>query len=311
MGRDWENVLVVLGPTASGKTRLGVQLAIEFGGEVVSADSRQVYRGLNIGSGKDLGEYVVDGVSVPYHLIDVAGLDEEFSVFEYQQRFYETFEVLRARNVLPVVIGGTGLYLEAALKGYRMVEVPEDVALRAELAGLPEEALVARLVALEDRLHNTTDLEDRDRLIRAIEIAVYSRDHDPAPAPEVRPLILGALWDRERLRARIRARLEERLKAGMIDEVRGLHGGGVPWDRLERLGLEYRFIAEFLEGKIRTGNDLFQKLYAAICQFAKRQNTWFRRMERNGIKIHWIPEARLELARELVKQRFAQRDPHG
>jgi len=294
------NAIVVLGPTASGKTRLGVRIAHAFGGEIVSADSRQVYRELNLGSGKDLGEYMVDGAAMPYHLIDIADLSQEFSVFDYQQRFHETFAAIRARGALPVVVGGTGLYLEAVLARYRMVAVPENPALRAELAGLSDALLLARLAALKPRLHNTTDLETRERTIRAIEIAEYSRDHDPEPAPEIRPVVLGALWNREELRNRIRLRLAERIQAGLIEEVRDLHAAGVPWERLERLGLEYRFIAEYLQGKITRRNDLVQKLGAAIGQFAKRQDTWFRRMERRGCVIHWIPRADAETAMEIL-----------
>ena len=302
MPRMQQNALVVLGPTASGKTRLGVQLARALGGEIISADSRQVYRGLDIGSGKDLTEYVVDGVTIPHHLIDVADLSQEFSVFDYQQRFYEAFTSLRSRGVLPVVVGGTGLYLEAAIKGYRMVAVPKNAALRAELDALSTRQLEDHLTSLKDRLHNVTDLENRDRLIRAIEIAVYSRDHDPDPAPEIRPLIIGVQWDRRELRVRILVRLRHRFEAGMIEEVAGLHEKGVPWERLEQLGLEYRFIAEYLEGRIRTKNDLVQKLHSAICQFAKRQDTWFRRMERNGFTIRWIPRGDLRVAVQVIEK---------
>lgn len=294
------NAIVVLGPTASGKTRLGVRLAHVFGGEIISADSRQVYRGLNLGSGKDLGEYTLGGTAIPYHLIDIVDLSQEFSVFDYQQRFYETFSAIGNRGALPVVVGGTGLYLEAVLARYRMAAAPENPALRAELASLSDSMLLARLAALKPRLHNTTDLETRERTIRAIEIAEYSRDHEPEPAPDIRPIVLGTLWDREELRRRIRLRLAERIQEGMIEEVRDLHAGGVPWERLERLGLEYRFIAEYLQGKIARRNDLVQKLAAAIGQFAKRQDTWFRRMERNGCVIHWVPRAEEPVAMEIL-----------
>ncbi len=285
-----KNALVVLGPTASGKTHLGVQLARSLGGEIVSADSRQVYRGLNLSAGKDLGEYVVDGTAIPYHLIDIVDLDVEFSVFDYQHRFYSVFEDLERRQVLPVIVGGTGLYLEAVLMNYRMTPVPENPALRAELETMSEAELARRLVAAKPRLHNTTDLENRERIVRAIEIAEYSCDHAPEPAPEVRALLLGMLWERDALRARIRARLQERIKTGMIDEIKCLHEQGVSWERLDRLGLEFRFIAAYLEGTIKTRSEMFEKLYIAICQFAKRQMTWFRRMERQGISIHWMPQ---------------------
>jgi tRNA dimethylallyltransferase len=276
-------------------------LALEWCGEVVSADSRQVYLGLDLGSGKDLNEYTVDGVAVPYHLIDIAPLDREFSVFDYQKLFYETFASVRSRGALPVVVGGTGLYLEAVLAKYRMVEVPENPALRAELEAESDTALAAWLLDLKGRLHNTTDLASRNRVARAIEIAEYSASHDPEPAPDIRPLILGAQWDRSILRQRIRVRLAERIKQGLIDEVEGLHARGVPWERLEQLGLEYRFIAEYIEGKIRNKNDLIQKLTAAIGQFAKRQDTWFRRMERNGFEIHWIQGADFAKAAAVVE----------
>ncbi len=302
MALKGKNVLVVLGPTASGKTRLGVRLARTFGGEVLSADSRQVYRGLELGAGKDLEEYAIDGMRVPYHLIDIVDLDVEFSVFDYQRRFFDVFETVSGRGRLPVVVGGTGLYLEAVLKGYHMADVPENATLRATMAKLPQEALVARLTALKPRLHNTTDLVERDRLVRALEIAQYSRDHEPEPAPELRPLILGTKWDRLELRQRIRDRLKQRLEAGMIEEVEGLRAQGVSWQRLELLGLEYRFIAQFLQGRIRNRNDLFQKLNSAICQFAKRQETWFRCMERDGMAIHWVERANFDMAKRVVLQ---------
>jgi tRNA dimethylallyltransferase len=181
-----------------------------------------------------------------------------------------------------------------------MVETPENPELRAALAGLPHDALMARLKGLKPDLHNTTDLLDRERLVRAIEIAEYARGHAPEPGPEIRPLVLGTLWDRSELRGRIAQRLRERLDGGMIEEVRGLIDGGVPAARLELLGLEYRFIAEFLDGRIRTRNDLFQKLNSAIAQFAKRQETWFRRMERQGVEIHWIPRGDPETAWQTV-----------
>jgi len=301
MWTDQHNALVVLGATASGKTRLAVELAREYGGEILSADSRQVYRGLDIGSGKDLAAYSEGGPPVPYHLIDIVGLDREFSVFEFQQRFYEAFESVCARGVMPVVAGGTGMYLEAALRAYRMVEVPEDPALRAELDSMPDAALTERLRAARGALHNVTDTEDRARLIRAIEIAEYSAAHEPPPAPDIRPFILGTVWERDVLRQRIRQRLRERFNAGMIAEVKGLHAQGVPWERLERLGLEYRYIAEYLQGRIPSYMELEQQLWTAICQFAKRQETWFRRMERNGTVIHWIPGADVERARRVLK----------
>lgn len=297
------NTLVVLGPTAAGKTRLAVQLAHRLGGEVISADSRQVYRGLDIGSGKDLGEYEVEGRAIPYHLIDICGLEHEFSVFEYQQRCFDCLEDCWKRGAMPVICGGTGLYLEAVLQGYRMVAAPEDAALRAELEALGDEALRARLQALRPEQHNTTDTIDRARTIRAIEIAAYTRDNPPPPAPDIRALVLGVQWPREHLRRRIRERLVHRLETGLIEEVRGLLDQGVPPGRLDLLGLEYRFVTQFLRGDIRNRNDLAQKLAAAIAQFAKRQETWFRRMERRGTPIHWVPRGDTEAAWQVIRER--------
>jgi len=277
------DLLVVLGPTASGKTRLGVCLAKTLGGEVISADSRQVYRGMDIGTGKDLAEYG----EIPHHLIDILDPGHEFSVFEFQRLFLEVSAAVRGRARLPVLVGGTGMYLQAVLQGYRLVETPPNPALRRELADFSMPALVERLKRSASRLHNTTDLLERDRLLRAIEIAEYEQDHEPEPLPELKPLIFGIRWERETLRRRITARLKERLDHGMIEEVERLHAEGVPWETLEFYGLEYRFIALYLKGELNR-NDMFQRLNSAIHDFAKRQETWFRRMERSGIVIRWL-----------------------
>ncbi len=295
-----KDLLVILGPTASGKTRLGVRLAFELGGEVISADSRQVYRGLDIGAGKDLAEYQVDGIPVPYHLIDIVGLDAEFSVFDYQQSFYEVFAGITARSRLPVLVGGTGLYIEAVLDRYRMARVPENRVLRNELAGMDHAALVERLRSARGQLHNTTDTRDRDRLIRAIEITEYSKTHEPEPAPDIQPFVIGVYWDRPELRNRISERLRQRMDAGMIEEVEALRNQGVTRERLERLGLEYGHVARYLDGEIPNRNQLFDKLDTAIAQFAKRQMTWFRRMERKGTVIHWIPRADFDAALHVI-----------
>ncbi|MCP4895988.1 MAG: tRNA (adenosine(37)-N6)-dimethylallyltransferase MiaA [bacterium] len=294
------NLLMILGPTASGKTRLGVEVTRELGGEIVSADSRQVYRGLDIGAGKDLHEYSSGGPAVAYHLIDVVGLDFEFSVFEYQKRFFSVFEDLQVRGIPAIVVGGSGLYLDAVLNDCRMVDVPPDPALREGLKPLSNEALVRRLQVLRP-VHNTTDLEDRERLVRAIEIARYSADHEPEPGPERKPVVLGVRWDRRVLRSRIRERLASRLQHGLIDEVRDLHDQGVSWEKLHFLGLEYRFVSDFLRGRIKNENDLRQKLAAAIIGFAKRQETWFRRMQRRGTEIHWIERGNVNQALQVIE----------
>ncbi len=279
------NLIVILGATATGKTRLGVAVARLLDGEVVSADSRQVFRGMDLGTGKDLCEY---GES-PYHLIDVAAAGEEFSVFTFQQRCFEAFEAIWTRGRLPVLVGGTGLYLDAVLKGYRMVEVPENPALRAELARLDDDALRLRLQTVRPDQHNRSDLTERERLLRAIEVAegTAAAAGELPPLPPLNPLIYGIAWPRDVLRRRITTRLRERLDQGMVEEVAALHAGGVSWPSLEYYGLEYRFIARYLQGEL-SRNDMFQKLNSAIHQFAKRQETWFRRMERQGIPIRWL-----------------------
>jgi tRNA dimethylallyltransferase len=298
------NLLVILGPTASGKTRLGVQAARVLDGEVVSADSRQVYQGMDLGTGKDLSEYG----EVPYHLIDIVDPGCEFSVFDFQQRFFEVFTRIRSRGCLPVLVGGTGLYLDAVLRGYRLVEVPENPTLRKELAGLSLEGLGDRLRRVRQEVHNTTDLLDRQRLVRAIEIAEgeASAAADLPPLPEIRPLVFGLRWEREALRRRITARLKERLRQGLIEEVARLQASGISYDTLEFYGLEYRFVALHLKGELNR-NDMFQKLNSAIHQFAKRQETWFRRMERQGTEIHWLegagePFAEMMAALESLKK---------
>jgi len=282
------NLLTILGPTASGKTRLAVALAGELNAEIISADSRQVFRGMDIGTGKDLHEYG----DVPYHLIDIQEPGSEFSVFAFQRLFCRAFEEITARDRLAILCGGTGLYLDAALRGYRLVEVPEDAQLRAELGEKDDAALAATLWELRPDQHNTSNLTDRDRTIRAIEIARHEARHHAAtePWPEIRPLVIGIRWERSELRRRITERLKQRLEGGMIQEVERLHENGISWERLDYYGLEYRFVGAYLRGESNR-NDLFQKLNSAIHDFAKRQETWFRRMERNGVAIHWVDGA--------------------
>ncbi len=294
------NLLVILGPTASGKTRLGVAAAERLNGEIISADSRQVFRGMDIGTGKDLDEYG----TVPYHLIDILDAGEEFSVFAFQRLFGSAFNAIRSRGRLPVLVGGTGLYLDAVLRGYRMIEVPEDPALRSELAELPLEALRERLLGLTPSLHNSTDLIDRERLVRAIEIATAEQTAVAAEAPalpELRPLVFGIRLERDLLRRRITERLKARLSHGMIEEVERLLAAGLPAERLDWYGLEYRFVTRYLRGELNR-NDMFQKLNAAIHEFAKKQENWFRRMEKNGVEIIWLDGGNDPLAALLAEK---------
>ncbi len=279
------NLLAVLGTTASGKTSLAVHLARALNGEIISADSRQVYRGLDIGSGKDLDEYQ----EIKYHLIDVADPGYEYNIFDFQQDFIATFDDLQARQKLAIMAGGSALYVDSILKGYRLIEVPENPALREELAALEQSALVERLLSLKPNQHNTTDILERDRLIRAIEIAIgeQNADSDQVEFPNINPHVLAIKWQRDIVRQRITARLRARLKSGLIEEVEGLHRQGVSWETLYFYGLEYRFVGQFLQGQLNR-NDMVQKLNTAIHQFAKKQDTWLRRLERSDIKIHWI-----------------------
>jgi len=301
MNSKTKNALVILGPTATGKTALGAGLASLLDGEILSADSRQVYRGLDIGAGKDLKEYIVQGRSIPYHLIDIVDLNTEFSVFHYQQVFYKVYEDVLSRSKLPVIVGGTGMYLDAVLCGYRLVPTPENLELREKLELLDDNSLKTHLFALQNHVHNKTDTEDRNRIIRAIEIAEYSRDHPAPPVPAINALILGIACEPDILRQRIARRLKQRMDAGLIAEVEKLHALGYTWERLELLGLEYRCIAEYLQGKINSRNDLFQKLNSAIAQFSKRQRTWFRRMERQGTYIHWLPDNSVDTALQVIR----------
>ena len=279
------NLLVILGVTAGGKTGLAVKTATHFPGEIISADSRQVYRGMDLGTGKDLFEYG----DIPYHLIDIAEPGDEYNVFQFQRDCFDSIESIWQRQKLPIICGGTGMYLDAVLSGYRLVSVPENLQLRNKLDCYSDNALRQELLQLKPEQHNRTNLENRDRLIRAIEIAVGEQEStkDLPPLPNLSPLIFGIRWPREVLRKRIAARLRQRFEAGMIDEVQQLYDSGVSWEKLEFYGLEYRLIAHHLQGQLNK-NDLVQKLRSAIGQFAKRQETFFRRMEKRGITIHWL-----------------------
>ena len=290
-------MVTILGPTASGKTPLAAALAGEIGGEIISADSRQVYRRMDIGTGKDLADYrlVVDGFSVdiPYHLIDICEPGTKYNLFQYQQDFYDAYQNIRNRGVVPILCGGTGLYIEAVLKGYKLSPVPQNPELRASLEGKSLEELTLMLTELKARtgsnMHNKTDVDSCQRAIRAIEIETYNLEN-PVPRRELPPvdsLIIGVNIDREARREKITRRLKMRLEEGMIDEVKGLLDDNIPAEDLIYYGLEYKFVTEYIVGKT-TYDEMFTRLEIAIHQFAKRQMTWFRGMERRGFNIHWI-----------------------
>ena len=224
--------------------------------------------------------------------------------FKFQEDFYRTFEALQSKKVLPIMVGGTGLYLDSIIHSYEMVEAPNNPTLREKLDLMTTKELQQELVKLKPQLHNTTDFKDNDRIKRAIEIELYSQDHPPKPTPEINPLILGIKYDPDILRQRIETRLKQRFDEGMIEEVRQLNSDGISWERLELLGLEYRYIAQFLQGTIPNEEVLFQTLFRAIGKFAKRQRTWFRNMEKRGSKIHWLEQGDISRAKELVQKTF-------
>lgn len=303
------NSVVILGPTAVGKTSIGVAVASRFGGEIISADSRQTYRHLDIGSGKDLDEYLIGGKPVPYHLIDIAELPSEYNVFNYQQDFYKAFKEITGRSSLPVVVGGTGMYLDAVIRSYEMVILPKNPELHAKLEAMPLEELCKMLLEQQPDLHVMADLKEKERVIKALEIIEAKKqgiDTTSVSRPDIRPFIIGTTLPRPKLWENISIRLKERLDGGMIEEVETIHSSGITFERLEKLGLEYRFCSLFLEGKIATKQELYDKLFIAIRQFAKRQETWFRMMEKKGVEIHWLgqgsKEERISEAIRLVEE---------
>ncbi len=278
------DLVCVLGPTASGKTRYAVNLARQLGGaEILSADSRQIYRGMDIGTGKDLGEYG----EIPFHLIDIADAGSKYNIFEYQRDFGKAYEDIVDRGKLPILCGGSGLYIEAATCGYSLPEVPADPALREQLEKESTEDLIKMLAGLKP-LHNTTDYDTRKRLIRALEIAIYEKEHPVAHTAFLpkSTYYIGTLVSRDERNARIDRRLDARLEEGMTDEIQRLLDSGIPAEDLIYYGLEYKFVTLYLTGEL-TYRQMRDQLATAIHQFAKRQMTWFRGMERKGIKIHW------------------------
>lgn len=295
-----KRMITILGPTASGKTTLATHLAARLHAEIISADSRQVYCGMDIGTGKDLADYTVEGHRVPYHLIDICEPGTKYNLFRYQQDFLDCYEDIRNRGVLPILCGGTGLYIEAVLKGYSLSLVPQNAELRKALEDKSLEELTVMLVELKAKnhslMHNKTDVDSCQRAIRAIEIETYNltKPTEERQCPPIESLIIGVDIDRETRRKKITSRLKVRLEEGMLDEIDGLLRQGVPAEDLIYYGLEYKFVTEHLVGKL-SYNEMFRQLEIAIHQFAKRQMTWFRGMERRGFTIHWInAEQRME-----------------
>ena len=292
------DLITILGPTASGKTPLAAALADKLGTEIISGDSRQVYRRMDLGTGKDLVDYVVDGRPVPYHLIDIVEPGYKYNVFEYQRDFLKAYEEIVAKGKFPVLCGGTGMYIESVLKGYRLLPVPENPELRASLEGKTLEELTDILRRYK-KLHNSTDVDTAKRAIRAIEIEEYYKQQPPEyrEFPSLKSLIVGVDIDRELRREKITRRLKQRLEEGMVEEVRGLLAEGVSAENLIYYGLEYKFLTQYVIGEL-TFEEMFQQLETAIHQFAKRQMTWFRGMERRGFTIHWL-DATLSMEEKL------------
>ena len=301
------NLITVLGPTATGKTSLAAHLAAKIDGEVISGDSRQVYQGMDIGTGKDYIDYIVGGENIPAHLLDIEEPGAHYNVYRFQKDFSKTFEDIHSRGKFPVLCGGSGLYLEAVLKDYRLIHVPPNHELRKDLEGKSLKELTEILSKLKPRLHNTTDVETDRRAIRAIEIEVYSREHPMADTDmaEIYSLNIGVKVDREVRRKRISSRLKQRLDEGMIDEVKRLLDSGLTPEQLIYYGLEYKYVTLYITGELNY-ETMFEKLEIAIHQFAKRQMTWFRGMEKRGTVIHWIDgqlpmEEKVQKVLELFK----------
>ena len=287
------DMLAVVGPTACGKTSLAVDIALAIeGSEIISADSRQVYRGMDIGTGKDVAEYTRGGITVPSHLLDIVDAGEKYNLFEYQRDFLTAYDSIVQRGGFPIVCGGSGLYVESVLKGYRLLPVPENVALRAELEEKSLEELTAILAGYRS-LHNNTDTDSKKRAIRAIEIEEYYRNCpvEERSFPQIKALTVGVQVEREVRRQRISRRLRERLDAGMVDEVRRLLDSGIAPEQLIYYGLEYKFLTQYVIGEIGY-DEMVSGLEIAIHQFAKRQMTWFRGMEKRGVEIHWLDASR-------------------
>lgn len=328
------NSLIILGPTASGKTNLSVSLAKKLDAEIISADSRQVYCGLDIGSGKDISEYFFEGQQIPYHLIDVVDPKEEYNLYKWKTEVEKIFPQILKRKKFPIICGGTGMYLDSLLRNYDLPDVPTNFEMRKQVENYSLEELQQYFISMKPKLHNDTDLTERHRLLRAIEIFLWLQDHndenktnilssittneknlasnknitDNKTLNIINSFVIGVFIERETLCNRIYKRLVERVDEGLIDEVKNLHDKNfVSWERLERFGLEYRFVSEYLEGKIDSKEKMIESLFVAIRQFSKRQMTWFRGMERKGVKINWVEggkENTVKQCLDLIEKNF-------
>lgn len=293
------NLITILGPTATGKTKLATQLAHKYNGEIISADSRQVYIGMNIGTGKDLEDYVIGGKKIEYHLVDIVHPKDEFNLFTFKEMFAKCFYEITSRNKIPFLVGGTGLYISSIIQNYDLRKADFDTQKIAELEGKSLEELRELTTKLIPNIHVKSDLLFKERMIKAILVAeAVERMKD---FPSINSLVLGVKMEREEVKERITIRLKKRLQEGMIDEVKNLIETGISIERLESFGLEYKFISHYLVNKL-TYDDMFQKLNTAIHQFAKRQMTWFRKMEREGVKIEWLNGADFDSASILIEK---------
>lgn len=299
-----KDLIVVCGPTASGKTALGVQIALNLNGEIISADSRQVYKGMDIGTGKDLFEYKTSQGDVPFHLIDISYPMDIYTLYHYIKDFFAAFHQIQNRNRVPVLVGGTGLYIEAVLKGYNIPNIPENTQLRAELIDEEKNVLAKKLLELSPGIYEKTDLSSKKRIIRGIEVALSAdKISFESTSSRIDPLVLCTRWDRDKLKKRIEIRLKERLKQGMVEEVKNLLSSGIPAERFALFGMEYKHAARYINGEVNYAtmvNDLLHSIY----QLSKRQQTWFRGMEKRGIKIFWIDESNLQDALNAIDKNY-------
>lgn len=288
MTNSEHTLLTITGPTACGKTSLAVAVAHAIGGEIISADSRQVFKGMDIGTGKDIEEYTIDGHTIPYHLIDIREAGYEYNLYQFQNDFIDAFHRITTQGHQPILCGGTGMYIESVIRNYPLSNAPVDPEYRKSLEAYSDEELIQRLSSLI-KLHNHTDTENRSRLVRALEIQEYNKKHpeDHVSMPPMDHIVIGVHYPREIIIERIRLRLEQRLEQGMIHEVEQLIAQGVPTERLMKYGLEYKHLTRYILGEC-TYAEMFEKLYTDIRRFAKRQMTYLRHMERNGIAIEWI-----------------------